>query len=77
LLNNYFTNKEVEIMEKAIINQDVKLLIAWEFLKIRKGTEVNFVQNLPFDRSHIQLKKGKHEGKSIYIDSNLVEKVVN
>lgn len=60
-------------MEKALLNQDVKLLVAWEFLKLKKGTEVHFIQKRHNGDSHIVLLKGKHKGKNIYIDSSVIE----
>ncbi|MCK2020506.1 hypothetical protein [Peribacillus frigoritolerans] len=59
-------------MRKAFINEDIQILVAWDFVKLKKGTEIIFIRDNGNKTFYIELKKGKYKGRRISIDPEVI-----
>ena len=59
-------------MKKAFIKEDGKVLVAWAFLPLKKGTEVICHEKLSNGDYYIEIKKGTFKGRKIRVDSDFI-----
>ena len=51
----------------AVMNETIQVLLAWEFVILKEGTEVNYIRENRDGTHRVEFKKGKHKGRQVDI----------